>query len=68
MNVRSVAMPTRPLCPKNGEKPLKYVPKDKTNIRNTFEKARRFISRGHYNVNQSGLFLSIAGTQEEAQV
>ncbi len=36
-----LTMPTRALCPERGQKPSRYVPALKTDIRKTFTKYRR---------------------------
>ncbi len=40
-----LTMPSRPLVAKTGEKPLRYTDKDHTDIRKTFEKARRLLAQ-----------------------
>ena len=42
-----LTMPSRPLIAKPGEKPLRYTNKDNTDIRKTFEKARRVLAQQH---------------------
>lgn len=39
--------PSRRLCPSAGNKALRYVPADKTDIRRTFERARRLQRLQH---------------------
>ena len=39
-----LTMPSRALCPEPGQKPLKYTDRYNTDIRKTFEKARRLIA------------------------
>ena len=42
-----LTMPSRSLIAKPGEKPLRYTNKDNTDIRKTFEKARRVLAQQH---------------------
>lgn len=39
--MNTAAQPSRPLIPQPGQKPLRYVGKDHTNVAETFRKFRR---------------------------